>query len=103
MPGARYPTPGPPLVPSGPRGVLVPQPRPVKLILEHLRFERMQIDLFDATVAAPKPHRLEFDDTQADIANVALPPLNAVAVSVCAPSENEPPTMSPPGLSPKIT
>jgi hypothetical protein len=77
VPGARYPTPGPPLVPSGPRGVLVPQPRPVKLILEHLRFERMQIDLFDATVAAPKPHRLEFDDTQADIANVALPPLNA--------------------------
>jgi len=77
VPGARYPKAGPPMVPSGPRGTLVPQPRPVKLILEHLRFERMQIDLFDATVAAPKPHRIELDDTQAEIANVALPTLNA--------------------------
>jgi hypothetical protein len=75
-PGARYPIPGPPLVPSGPRGTLVPQPRPVRLVLEQLRFERMQVDFFDATVPAAKPHRLELDDAQADIANVALPPLD---------------------------
>jgi hypothetical protein len=74
--GARYPKPGPPLVASGPRGELVPQPRPVRLILEHLRFERMQVDLFDATVAGTRPHRLEFDETQADVADVALPTLN---------------------------
>jgi hypothetical protein len=75
-PGARYPVPGPPLVPSGPKGALVLQPRPVKLVLEQLRLERMQVDFFDATVPAAKPHRLELDDAQADIANVALPPLN---------------------------
>jgi hypothetical protein len=36
----------------------------------------MQVDLFDATVDAPKPHRLELDDAQAEIANIALPTLN---------------------------
>jgi hypothetical protein len=75
-PGARYPVPGPPLVPSGPKGALVPMPRPVRLILEEVRLERMQVDFFDATVAAAKPHRLELDDAQADLANIALPPLN---------------------------
>jgi hypothetical protein len=75
-PGVRYPVPGPPLVPSGPKGTLVPMPRPAKLILEEVRLERMQVDFFDATVPAAKPHRLELDDAQADIANVALPPLD---------------------------
>jgi hypothetical protein len=46
-------------------------------VLEHLRLERIRIDLFDATVAAPRPHRLELADAQADISNVALPPLDA--------------------------
>jgi hypothetical protein len=35
------------------------------------------VDLFDATVPAPRPHRLEFDETQAEIANVRLPTLDA--------------------------
>jgi hypothetical protein len=51
-------------------------PRPVKLILEQVRFERVQIDLFDATVRAAKPHRLELDGAEGELANVALPPLN---------------------------
>jgi hypothetical protein len=75
--GASYPAPGPLRAASGPHGESVPVPRRPTLVLEHLRFERMQVDAFDATLPhRPKPYRVELDNMRAELEHVLLPTLD---------------------------
>jgi hypothetical protein len=45
------------------------------LVLEHLRFDRMAVDLYDATVPGGKPQHLRFEQVQGTVAALALPGL----------------------------
>jgi hypothetical protein len=45
------------------------------LILEHLHFERMAVDLYDATVPGGKPQHLRFEQVRGSVADLALPKL----------------------------
>ena len=45
------------------------------LVIEHMRFERMHVDLYDATVPADKPQHLRFDDVGGRVDGLALPRL----------------------------
>jgi hypothetical protein len=65
--GSGYPRPGPP--PGSPP----PEDRPVTLVLEHVHAERVDMELYDATVDRAKPYRILFEDGRADIGHVALP------------------------------
>ena len=53
------------------------------LILEHMRFDRMAVDLYDATLPGGKPLRLRFEQVQGTVANLALPRLaQAIALDL---------------------
>jgi hypothetical protein len=45
------------------------------LVIEHISFERMAVDLYDATVPGGKPQRLRFEQVQGTVADLALPKL----------------------------
>ena len=45
------------------------------LVIEHMRFDRMAVDLHDATVPGGKPQRLRFEQVQGTVADLALPRL----------------------------
>ena len=45
------------------------------LILEHMRFDRMAVDFYDATVPGGKPQHLRFEQVQGTVADLALPRL----------------------------
>jgi hypothetical protein len=45
------------------------------LVLQHLRFDRMAVDLYDATVPGGKPQHLRFEQVQGTVADLALPRL----------------------------
>ena len=45
------------------------------LVIEHLRFDRMAVDLYDATVPGGKPQHLRFEQVQGTVADLALPKL----------------------------
>jgi hypothetical protein len=45
------------------------------LILEHLQFERMAVDLYDATVPGGTPQHLRFEQVHGTVADLALPKL----------------------------
>jgi hypothetical protein len=76
--------PKPPPAPAAP----VPaasQPAGPALVLDHVHLERMQVDVFDATLGRPKPYRLELDDTRADLDNLRLPTMDEpVAIDIRA-------------------
>ena len=45
------------------------------LVIEHMRFERMHVDLYDATAPGGKPQHLRLDDVGGSVDGVALPRL----------------------------
>jgi len=45
------------------------------LVIEHMRFDRMGVDLYDATLPGGKLQRLHFDGVQGTVAGLALPRL----------------------------
>jgi len=45
------------------------------LVIEHMRFERMGVDLFDATLPGGRLQRLRFEGVQGTVAGLALPRL----------------------------
>ena len=45
------------------------------LVIEHMRFDRMGLDLFDATLPGGKLQHLHFDGVQGSVAGLALPRL----------------------------
>ena len=45
------------------------------LVLEHMRFDRMAVDLYDATVPGGKPQHLRFEQVRGTVAALALPRL----------------------------
>ncbi len=53
------------------------------LVLEHMRFDRMAVDLYDATLPGGKPQRLRFEQVQGTVADLALPRLaQAIALDL---------------------
>ncbi len=54
---------------------LPPDAPETALVIEHIRFERMHVDLYDATVAGNAPQRLRFDGVDGSVAGLALPRL----------------------------
>ena len=45
------------------------------LVIEHISFEHMAVDLHDATLAGGKPQRLRFEQVRGTVADLALPRL----------------------------
>ncbi len=45
------------------------------LVIAHMRFDRMGVDLFDATLPGGRPQHLRFDGAQGSVAGLALPRL----------------------------
>jgi len=45
------------------------------LVIEHMRFEHMAVDLRDATLPDARPHRLRFEQVRGTVAGLALPRL----------------------------
>ena len=45
------------------------------LVLQHMRFDRMAVDFYDATVPGGKPQHLRFEQVQGTVADLALPRL----------------------------
>ncbi len=45
------------------------------LVLQHMRFDRMAVDFYDATVPGGKPQHLGFEQVQGTVADLALPRL----------------------------
>ncbi len=45
------------------------------LVIEHIAFDRMAVDLYDATVPGGKPQRLRFEQVRGTVADLALPKL----------------------------
>ena len=45
------------------------------LVLEHMSFERMAVDLYDATLPGGRPHRVRFEQVNGTVAGLALPRL----------------------------
>ena len=54
----------------------VPDKPATALILEHMRFDRMAVDFYDATLGRGAPHRLRFEAVQGSVDAVALPTLD---------------------------
>ena len=54
---------------------LAPGETATALVLEHIAFERMAVDLYDATVPGGKPQRLRFEQVHGTVADLALPKL----------------------------
>ena len=53
-----------------------PGTRETALVIEHMRFERMHVDLYDATVPGDKPQHLRLDDVGCRVEGLALPRLD---------------------------
>ncbi|MDP9123797.1 MAG: DUF748 domain-containing protein, partial [Pseudomonadota bacterium] len=54
---------------------LAPGETATALVIEHMRFDRMAVDLYDATVPGGKPQHLRFEQVQGTVAGLALPRL----------------------------
>ena len=54
---------------------LPPDAPATALAIEHMRFDRMRVDLYDATVAGGPPQHLRFDAVDGTVAGLALPQL----------------------------
>jgi hypothetical protein len=54
---------------------VAPGETPTALVLQHMRFDRMAVDLYDATVPGGKPQHLRFEQVQGTVADLALPRL----------------------------
>jgi hypothetical protein len=54
---------------------LAPGETATALLIEHMRFDRMAVDLYDATAPGGKAHHLRFEQVQGTVADLALPRL----------------------------
>jgi hypothetical protein len=67
--GAPYPRPGPP------SGAPPAAERPVTLLIDRVHVERIDVEVYDATLGRPKPYRLDFVDGRGEVGHIALPGL----------------------------
>jgi Domain of Unknown Function (DUF748) len=47
-----------------------------RVLIDHIVLKRVQVDLFDASLRLPRPHRVRFAELRADIDHLALPALD---------------------------
>ena len=58
-----------------PSQAVAPGETATALVIEHMRFERMAVDLHDATVSGGKPQRVRFEQVHGTVDGLALPKL----------------------------
>lgn len=49
---------------------------PTRVLIDHVQLQRVQVDLYDASLHLPRPHRVQLADLNATIDTLALPALD---------------------------
>jgi len=49
---------------------------PTRVLIDHVKLQRVQVDLYDASLRLPRPHRVQLADLNATLDTLALPALD---------------------------